>query len=239
MNNILMNKIQNAEIDIPAYKSIYKASSTNKDKYILYNDLLTNGLIVPIVLTEDSNNNVFIVDGNIRYKLIRQFKKQNIKFHFPIPLTIIDINLVDKYYQTKYNFNINKQYTKLQLAIFMAYHYWDIVQKESRNRQLSGGKIGKKGKTSAIIGNMIGVNEKYIYWANQLLKINPYIIYKTFYTQRYNLTVREIKELLSMNTIDINKLLNKIQVLNIYPSSNNCSFKSLNGSIPACTNIVY
>ena len=217
MNQEVINKIQYAEIDLDKINSIYKSKHTNKEMQLLYCSLLNNGLIMPITITE-YDNKIFIVDGNLRYNFIRQIKKQNIEFNFPINIIQIPYSTVNTYFQTQFNFNYNNQYSKLQLAIFMSYHYWNDIKNESHKRQLLGRKTTKIGKTAQIIGKLIGVNEKYINLAHKLLLLNPDVIYYTFYIQRYNILRTEILDVLSMNNPNV--LINKIQILNKYPSSN-------------------
>ena len=195
MDKKFLNQIKNAEIDIQPYDPSSRALPTIEDVNQRRESLLKSGLINPIIITEDENNVPQIVDGNLRYTLIHELKKKKQWSTFPISVVVIPLGKAKSYRDIQTN---HKNYTKFQLAIFGAYNYWDEVEKNSLLRQQQGKKAsGKKGKTSEIVGDMSGVNEKYAQYAHELLEIDVEFFYNIFFIKRYSLKKAEIGELLA------------------------------------------
>ena len=197
MDKKILNQIKNAEIDLQPYDPISRALPTIEDKNQRRESLLKSGLINPIIITEGENNVPQIVDGNLRYTLIHELKKKKQWSTFPISVVVIPLDKAKSYRDIQTNY---KNYTKFQLAIFGAYNYWDEVEKDSLLRQKQGKKAsGKKGKTSEIVGDMSGVNEKYAQYAHELLEIDAEFFYNTFFIKRYSLKKAEIKGLIAIS----------------------------------------
>ena len=191
MNKKILTQIQNAEIDIRSYDPSSRALPTTEEVNQRRESLLKLGLINPIIVTDDENHNPLIVDGYLRYKLIRELKEQNKWSDFPLDVLEITLDI-----QTSH-----KNYTKIQLAIFGAYNYWDEVEKNSLLRQKQGKKVsGNKGKTAKIVGNMSGVNEKYAQYAHILLSISRNFFYKIFFISRLSIKKAEIEDLIAINS---------------------------------------
>jgi len=209
MDKKILNQIKNAEIDLQPYDPSSRALPTTEDKNQRRESLLKSGLINPIIITEDENNVPQIVDGNLRYTLIHELKKKKQWSTFPISVVVIPLDKAKSYRDIQTN---HKNYTKFQLAIFGSYNYWDEVEKNSLLRQQQGKKAsGKKGKTSEIVGDMSGVNEKYAQYAHELLEIDAEFFYNTFFIKRYSLKKNSIKELISLFKTDKKRTLNIIE----------------------------
>lgn len=196
MNTNTFKQIQNAEIEVQPYEPNSRALPTVEDVTQRRESLLKSGLINPIIITEDEKNVPFIVDGNLRYNLIRELKAKK-KWNSSVYVLQIPFDEAKSHRDIQTN---HKNYTKLQLAIFGAYNYWDEVEKRSQQRQNQGKKAtGKKGKTAEIVGDMSGVNEKYAQYAHELLEIDAEFFYNTFFIKRYSLKKAEIKGLIAIN----------------------------------------
>lgn len=221
MDEKILNQIKNAEIDIQPYDPLSRALPTAEEKIQRRESLLHSGLITPIIITIDSNGKALIVDGNLRYNLIRELKKEG-NWSDSLPVLKISLDKAKVYRGIQTN---HKNYTKFQLAIFGAYNYWDEVEKDSLLRRQQGKKAsGKKGKTSEIVGCMSGVNEKYAQYAHELLEIDAEFFYNTFFIKRYSLKKNSIKELISLFKTDKKRTLNiieKIKELVENPESTN------------------
>ena len=196
MEENLLNQIKNAEIEVMPYNSKSRSLPTEQEKIQRRESLLKSGLINPIVITEDENHNPLIVDGYLRYELICELKGQNKWSDFPIAVLQIPLDKSKDYRNIQTN---HKNYTKIQLAIFGAYNYWDEVEKNSLLRQKQGKKANyKKGKTSEIVGNISGVSEKYAEYAHILLSISRNFFYKIFFLSRLSMKKNEIKDLITI-----------------------------------------
>lgn len=87
MKQDILTQIENAEIDLQPYDSSSRSLHTREEVRQRRESLLKNGLINSIVITEDENNVPLIVDGNLRYNLIRELniaKKNNQTLHSSI-----------------------------------------------------------------------------------------------------------------------------------------------------------
>ena len=136
LSKTLLNRIENAEIDVKPYDSASRVLPTQQDEIQRRESLLKNGLINPIILTKDNNQKLLIVDGYFRYKLIRELKTQNL-WNEKIRVIEIPFEKAKNYRDIQTN---HKNYSKTQLAIYAVYHYWDDVKKVSKQRQKDGKK---------------------------------------------------------------------------------------------------
>ena len=93
----LLTKIQNAEIEIKPYDPKSRALPTEEETNQRRESLKKSGQIKPIIITEDENHNPLIVDGNLRYNLIRELKGKNQWLTFPLPILEIPLDNAKDY----------------------------------------------------------------------------------------------------------------------------------------------
>lgn len=74
MKNLAL--IQNAAVELQPYSPNSRALPTTEETEQRRESLLRNGLINPIIVTEDENGSPLIVDGVLRYNIIRELKKK-------------------------------------------------------------------------------------------------------------------------------------------------------------------
>ena len=140
MTKEILKQIKNAEIDIEPYDPNSRALPTEEETNQRRESLKKSGQIKPIIITEDENHNPLIVDGNLRYSLIRELKKEG---NWSDSLSVLEIPLDKAKFYRDIQTN-HKNYTKFQLAIFGAYNCWDEVEKNSLLRQKQGKKASDK-----------------------------------------------------------------------------------------------
>ena len=166
-NTEVLQKIKNAEIEVDVYEPTSRILPTEQEENQRRESLLKNGLINQIIIAADENNKPFIVDENLRYKLIREFKQQG-QWNMEVKISVVDLAQAKNYLYVQTN---HKNYSKIQLAIYAVYHYWDEVEKASLGRQQSGTTATTtKGKTSEIVGKRGGVGKSYVESAHKLLE---------------------------------------------------------------------
>lgn len=194
----ILQQIKNVEIEVESYEANSRALHTQQEETQRRESLLRDGLINPIIITESENNEPLIVDGNLRYKIIRELKEKNEWMTFPINIHTIPLEQAKNYRDIQTN---HKNYSKIQLAVYAAYNYWDEVEQASLQRQQSGTTSdGQKGKTSKIVGDMGGVSEKYAEYAHKLLKIDREFFYEMFFIHRFSIKKDEIKRFIVINS---------------------------------------
>ena len=102
-----------------------------------------------------------------------------------VKISIVDLAQAKNYRNVQTN---HKNYSKIQLAIYAVYHYWDEVEKASLKRQQSGTTATTiKGKTSEIVGKMGGVGKSYVESSHKLLELDREFFYDLFVIQRYSI----------------------------------------------------
>lgn len=196
----ILQQIKNVEIEVESYEANSRALHTQQEETQRRESLLRNGLINPIIITESENNEPLIVDGNLRYKIIRELKEDKKWITFPINIHEIPLEQAKNYRDIQTN---HKNYSKIQLAVYAAYNYWDEVEQASLQRQQSGTTANeKKGKTSKIVGNMGSVSEKYAEYAHKLLEIDREFFYEIFFIHRFSVKKDEILRLIDINSND-------------------------------------
>ena len=210
-NTEVLEKIKNAEIEIEVYEPTSRTLPTEQEEHQRRESLLQVGLINPIIITKDENNKPFIVDGNLRYKIIRELKQQG-QWNMEVKISVVDLAQAKNYRNVQTN---HKNYSKIQLAIYAVYHYWEEVEKASLERQQSGAiATTAKGKTSEIVGKRGGVGKSYVESAHKLLELDKEFFYNLFVIQRYSIKKTELDELLNINSKQpetYNKIIGEIK----------------------------
>jgi len=197
LNTEVLKKIKNAEIEVDVYEPASRILPTEQEENQRRESLLQVGLINPIIITKDENNKPLIVDGNLRYKIIRELKQKD-QWNMEIKISVVDLVQAKNYRNVQTN---HKNYSKIQLAIYAVYHYWDEVEKASLERQQSGTiATTAKGKTSEIVGKRGGVGKSYVESAHKLLELDREFFYNLFVIQRYSIRKTELDELLCINS---------------------------------------
>ena len=196
MLNSILNDIKNVEIDVEVYDKGTRSVSTLEEIRERCIDLKEHGLLNPIIITE-INNKPYIVDGYLRYKWIRKFKKRNDWKYGPIDVRQVSL---DEAKSLRENQTHNKQFTKLQCAIFVVKNLWDIELEKSKKCRFKDHKDEFKGlPTIERIAKRCSVGRTYINYAHQLLKMDSDFFYEFNFTYRCKFTKDEFRELIRLN----------------------------------------